>query len=144
MAPYQWSKTPAINDRDGNTSERITTDTHTKRRRKEIRKKATTTLNFFKPNKNKKVEKKKKIKGERKKRKRREVYLYHLLHLAPPPSSLLALDFLSLVSLPLFLSNQKEKKMVSTWITLCSVSLYVSSSFQFFYFFFSVWGFSVD
>jgi len=26
--------------------------------------------------------------------------------------------------------------MVSTWITLCSVSLYVSSSFQFFYFFF--------
>jgi hypothetical protein len=143
VAPYQWSKTPAINDRDGNTSERITTDTHTKRRRKEIKKKATTTLNFFKPNKNKKVEKKKLKEREKKEKEEKSIFITSSTS-PPPPSSLLALDFLSLVSLPLFLSNQKEKKMVSTWITLCSVSLYVSSSFQFFYFFFSVWGFSVD
>ena len=30
--------------------------------------------------------------------------------------------------------------MVSTWITLCSVSLYVSSSFQLFYLFFFLFG----
>lgn len=137
MAPYQRSKTPAINDRDGNTSERITTDTHTKRRRKEIKKKATTTLNFFKPNKNKKVEKKK-IKGERKKRKRREVYLYHLFHLAPP--SLLSLGpRFSLISFAsvIFIKSKGEKngKHLDYSLLCFTVRVFIISIFLLFFFF---------